>query len=111
MSLAKGITSTATFSVLHASQVVCIFELWASAGHMHLRRIGSGAMFLAYILYVACHHLLQHHGGLGTCSRSEELPCWQLSLFSLLLAFACAYCMAGLRGASDGLICDLSVGH
>ena len=89
--------------MFQASQLACMFEFWASAGHVHLQGIGSGAMFVACILYVAYHHLSQHHGGLGTSSRSEEPHHWQLLWFLPLFAFACSFCMAGLCGASVGL--------
>ena len=60
-------------------------------------------MFIACILDVACHHLSQHHVGLGISSRSEEPHHGQLSLFLLLFVFVCTFCTAGLYGASVGL--------
>ena len=45
------------FSAFCAAQLVSMFEFWAYVGHMHLQGIGSGAMFDAFILYVAYHHL------------------------------------------------------
>ena len=62
-----------------------------------------GAMFVACILYVVYHHLLQHHGGLDISSHSEEPHHGQLSLFLLLFAFACEVCTTGLYGALVGL--------
>ena len=57
MSLAKGITATAKFSAFYASQIVYVFEFWASVGHMYLQGIGSDGMLVAYILYMAYHCL------------------------------------------------------
>ena len=65
-----------------------MYRFGASAGHMCMQGIVSGAMFIACILYVAYHHLSQHHGGLGISSHSEEPRHGQLSLVLLLFAFA-----------------------
>ena len=80
-------TANAMFHRSHAFQLAFMYRLGASAGHMCMQGIMSGAMFVACILYVAYHHLLQYHGGLGISSRSEEPYHGQLSL--LLFAFAC----------------------
>ena len=58
-------TAIAMFHRAHASQLACLYRIGASAGHMCMQGIVSGAMFIAYILYVAHHHLSQYHGGLG----------------------------------------------
>ena len=78
-----------------------IFE--ASAGHMYMQGIGSGAIVVACILYVAYHYLSQYHGGLGISSRSKEPHHGQLSLFLPWFAFACAVCKIVLYVASVGL--------
>ena len=68
-----------------------------------MQSIVKGAIFIAYILYMACHHLSQYHGGPGISSRSEKPYHGQLSLLLPLFAFACKVCTAGLYGALVGL--------
>ena len=92
-------TANAMFNRSHASQLACMHRFGASAGYMCMQGIVSGAMFVAYILYVAYHHLPQHHEGLGISSRSEEPHHGQLSLFLPLSASACELCTAGIYGA------------
>ena len=82
-------TANAMFNRSHVSQLACMYRFGAFAGHMCMQGIVSSPMFVACILYVAYHHLSQHHGGLGISSRSEEPHHGQLSLSLLLFAFAC----------------------
>ena len=74
-------TANAMFNRSHASQLACMYRFGASSEHMCLQGIVNGAMFIAFILYVAYHHLSQYHGGLGISSHSEEPHHGQLSLF------------------------------
>ena len=96
-------TATAMFNRSHASQLACMYRFGVFAGHMCMQSIVKGAIFIAYILYMACHHLSQYHGGPGISCRSEEPHHGQLPLFLLLFAFACTFCTAGLYGALVGL--------
>ena len=68
-------TAISIFYKTHASQIACMYRFVASAGHMCMQGIVSDAMLVAFILYVAYHHLSQYHGGLGISSHSEE-PCY-----------------------------------
>ena len=45
-------TAIAIFYRTHASQLACTYRFGASAGHMCMQGIVSGAMFVACILYV-----------------------------------------------------------
>ena len=80
------------FYSTHVSQLACMYRFGASAGYMCMQGIMSGAMFVACILYVAYHHMLQYHGGLGISSRSEEPHHGYLSLFEPLFAFVYTFC-------------------
>ena len=65
-------TATTMFNRSYASQLTCMYRFGASAGHMCMQVIVSGATFIACILYVAYHHLSQYHGSLHISSCSEE---------------------------------------
>ena len=41
----------------HVSQLACMCRFGASSGHICMQGIVSVAMFVAYILYMAYHHL------------------------------------------------------
>ena len=64
-------TAIAMFYRTNASQIACMYRFGASAEHMCMQGIANGAMFVICILYVAYHHLLQHHGGLGNVAYFE----------------------------------------
>ena len=50
-------TAIAMFYRTNASQLACMYRFGASAGHMCMQGIMSGAMFIACMLYVTYHHL------------------------------------------------------
>ena len=103
-------TANSMFRRSHASQLACMYRFGASAEHVCLWGIASGAMLIACIRYVTYYPLSQYHGGLGISSHSEEPRQGQLSLFLLLFAFVCTFCTAGIFGALVGFGSEVRMG-